>query len=254
MWGSLTQFCGHVLIIDILFQQKTPIQETSRKAYKFLRKLTSTAISKSKRKRRVHRSFEPARNEDAPLLSMLPSSCTLSINQVEFQMKTMVESLSQVTLLDIDLTECMLSKCGWRKDRFFKEYLEDSSSLLFESGLAPEGTTTPPSSPKLKAGRGKISCPVCFLSKPTGECLSLWCEHLCCRTCWQSHVRSKMEMNEMLRLSCTERDCHAVLTKSFLVKLFGDGSEPVQKVRMDHVITSVNTLILILDLSLNWIM
>ena len=50
------------------------------------------------------------------------------------------------------------------------------------------------------------------------------------QTCWQNHLLTQIDLNRALRCSCPVFDCPARPTRSFFVKVFGEDTDPMNKV------------------------
>lgn len=177
---------------------------------------------------------EPHIKDEAPLLSMLPSSQSLSVEEVKVQLEGMVVSLSQGLNIQPEMVEHMLRRRHWNADLFLESFFDTYGTLIFESGLAPEGASKIPSrQPVLK--KSTLDCPVCLIPKERAQFTALWCNHFCCTSCWKRHVESKIEIDQLLNLSCPMQNCNAAPTRIFLNNLFGKGSEAMEKV-MFHLV------------------
>ena len=149
--------------------------------------------------RRKRRLCSGEKRDTAPLLSMLPTSRTLTVEEVEQQITSLLGSLrevchhtqlhwyniqSQVVCLchlsqvlggDVDSIEHLLHCCLWSKDSLIQHYLDHPESLRKEAGLSGDPPIPPPTEGE------ELVCPVCLLSVPTSEMLWLWCNHACCK-------------------------------------------------------------------------
>lgn len=184
--------------------------------------------SPSKRKQRRTKYFPRVSEEvDAPPFGMMASIRTLDTADVEAHLTSTIERFSKMLCLDVDLTRHFLIRCLWKKTIFLEAYLDDYTTLLYETGLAPQGARnpSPPAAPLDPSG--STSCPVCLETKPNPYFCSLWCGHWCCRVCWSSHIKVR---DNFLDISCTVSECHASPTKDFLIREFGADSETVKMV------------------------
>lgn len=134
--------------------------------------------SKTKRKptpfTRVYAN-EMYEQHEAPLLGMLPTSRSLSPDEVQSQINSIMDSVSLVLKVERKNLELLLHHFQWNKDVLIQHYLNGPSQVMEEAGLSGKAVTSPPNR------RRSVSCPVCLLSMPYKELMWLWCNHACCK-------------------------------------------------------------------------
>lgn len=169
-------------------------------------------------------------DDSVPNLAMVATCLTLDPSTVEATMQATVAKFSEVLALDEDVTEHLLNRCFWRKMPLLNACEKDFSNLLFETGLAPEGSTAPaPSVPYTEPGK-KSTCKICLQIRPNSEFFSLWCGHFCCLECWAQQIKNRINVESAHGVRCIQYKCKAAPTKGWLIERFGAKSKTVKLV------------------------
>lgn len=155
----------------------------------------TSPLTNPKRKQQFPRlySCDAYEHEDVPLINISLRTSSLSIEDIEIQIKEEVSGLAAVMKIPPDQVECLLYQCSWNKDLilqvcqtsltsfifFLQRFFADSGRLLKECGLSEVTTPLPP---PLDA------CPICLSTISLDVSVCLWCQHVCCKVRPHPHV------------------------------------------------------------------
>ncbi|XP_069464981.1 cullin-9 isoform X2 [Ambystoma mexicanum] len=140
---------------------------------------------------------------------LLPMGRTMSQEEVELLMTQTVKQVEETLSIKGDLAQHLLIHCKWNVDVLIQRYTEDSELLLIASGLEVRNPEAPQNS--------QPTCPVCVspLSQEDSP-PALCCMHLCCKSCWNEYLTTRIEQNLVLNCTCPTADCPAQPTSEFI--------------------------------------
>lgn len=169
-------------------------------------------------------------DESVPPLAMVATCLTQDPSAVEAAMSATVRTFSEVLALDEDTMGHLLMRCHWRKMPLLDAYSIDYSNLLYETGLAPLGSTAPAAPfPRMDPAK-KSTCKICLQIRRNTDFFSLWCGHFCCYECWAQQIKNRLGVNNVRGVHCIQYQCKAAPTTGWLVEVFGDESKTVKTV------------------------
>ncbi|CAI8007075.1 Cullin-9, partial [Geodia barretti] len=173
----------------------------------------SPAVKKNKRRK----------EEGAQLLKALLSSPSMTVDKVEEKMVGELDSLTQILHVERPLLEALLVHSKWNHNQLLRQYLENSTTVMKEAGLGDgDGAEPPPAD-------SQVTCPACLKQKNVAESMWLSCNHVCCKTCWERHLRTELEAGHALSSACLVENCPARTTRAFFAAVLGEDSEEFKK-------------------------
>ncbi|KAL2083032.1 hypothetical protein ACEWY4_020805 [Coilia grayii] len=163
-------------------------------------------------------SVSAQRPEDGVLEAVLFSmGRTMSQEDVQqLMMQRTVQQVAGTLSLDLDRAQHLLVHCKWNVDLLIQRYTDDPDTLVLAAGLKIRNPNPPPSP--------VAQCPVCLVARTDGPepAPTLWCNHYCCRSCWQEYLTARIEQNLVMNCNCPITDCRAQPTSQFFYNILTD--------------------------------
>ncbi|XP_063047038.1 cullin-9 isoform X2 [Engraulis encrasicolus] len=162
---------------------------------------------------------ESAERPEEGVLQAVLLSMGRTMSQEDVQQLLMQRTVQQVasTLsLDRDRAQHLLVHCKWNVDLLIQRYTDDPDTLVVAAGLKMRNPNPPPSP--------VAQCPVCLVARTDGlePAPTLWCDHYCCRSCWQEYLTARIEQNLVMNCNCPITDCRAQPTSQFFYNILTD--------------------------------
>ncbi|XP_069092496.1 cullin-9 [Pleurodeles waltl] len=143
---------------------------------------------------------------------LLPMGRTMSQEEVMLLMTQTVKQVEDTLTIKADISQHLLIHCKWNVDLLIQRYTEDSELLLIASGLEVRNPEAPQTVQPM--------CPVCVsLLSQDDSTPALCCMHLCCKSCWNEYLTTRIEQNLVLNCTCPIADCPAQPTSEFICSI-----------------------------------
>ncbi|XP_006860546.1 PREDICTED: cullin-9 [Chrysochloris asiatica] len=153
---------------------------------------------------------KPSPEAVAALASLqLPTSRTMSPQEVEGLMEQTVRQVQETLNLEPDVAQHLLAHSHWGAEQLLQTYSDNPEPLLLAAGLCVPQAQATPARPD--------QCPVCISPlEPDDDLPSLCCMHACCKSCWNEYLTTRIEQNLVLNCTCPIANCPAQPTGAFI--------------------------------------
>ncbi|CAG7854728.1 E3 ubiquitin-protein ligase dbl4 {ECO:0000250/UniProtKB:P36113, ECO:0000305} {ECO:0000250/UniProtKB:P36113}; AltName: Full=DNA-break-localizing protein 4 {ECO:0000303/PubMed:23628481}; AltName: Full=Histone E3 ligase 1 {ECO:0000250/UniProtKB:P36113} [Serendipita indica DSM 11827] len=165
-------------------------------------------------------------------------SKSLSVDDVQKDMRSQVEYVVSVFGLEPDTARMLLRDYGWNRERMTEQYMEDPSKVLIKAGIEPDATSPrspirstssqPPKESSFSFRRStrknpvpdpvtesKFMCPICCDDEPPST-LALACNHRFCSDCWSQYLEGKVRDEGECVVRCMKDGCSLLVPDSFI--------------------------------------
>lgn len=126
-------------------------------------------------------------------------------------MESLITEISSLLDVDRDVTQLLLQKFKWNKERLVNGYYSDPEAVLVSAGVTPNASDLkiPPSANK---------CRICFEENPS--LIALQCGHGFCETCYSQYLQVNVgDGPQCVHCCCPELHCKLHVPHSLFSRL-----------------------------------